>query len=53
MSTPRQRYARVPTEDAATTRAAAKKRRSELAEQVATKIQAAAWVPRWHNRLPC
>jgi len=44
MSTPRQRYARVPTEDAATTRAAAKKRRSELAEQVATKIQAAAWV---------
>ena len=42
MSTPRQRYARVPTEDAATTRAAAKKRRSELAEQVATKIQAAA-----------
>ena len=44
MSTPRQRYSRVPTDDAATTRAAAKKRRSELAEQVATKIQAAAWV---------
>ena len=44
MSAPRQRYARVPTDDAATTRAAAKKRRSELAEQVATKIQAAAWV---------
>ena len=44
MSTARQRYSRVPTDDAATTRAAAKKRRSELAEQVATKIQAAAWV---------
>ena len=44
MSTARQRYARVPTDDAATTRAAAKKRRSELAEPVATKIQAAAWV---------
>ena len=44
MSAPRQRYSRVPTEDASANRAAAKQRRSELAERVATKIQAAAWV---------
>lgn len=40
----KQRYSRVPTNEEENRRAANKKRRSEAAEQIATKIQALAWV---------
>ena len=41
---PTQRYARVPTTEEDSKAAANKKRRSEAAENIATKIQALAWV---------
>lgn len=43
-ATSRQRYQRVPTAEESASAASRKKRRSEAAETVATKIQALAWV---------
>mmetsp|Transcript_18095 Transcript_18095/g.53811 ORF Transcript_18095/g.53811 Transcript_18095/m.53811 type:complete len:155 (+) Transcript_18095:242-706(+) len=40
----KQRYQRVPTSETQDAKAAARQRRSDLAERVATKIQALAWV---------